>query len=157
MPMFKLRINENNRKIADFLEAAERGVEVLQDGKNILVKFKYGLHISRLEIGSIIREFTDNDWRSLIKEIKNTLTGAKLQMVSDVSIGMRPLRTEDVHIRLDPLERETIEEAAVMEGRSLSDFIRSAALKRASEVFDREKARRMAERKRREESHMYVS
>ena len=53
MPMFKLHINENNRKIADFLEAAERGVEVLQDGKDLLVKFKYGLHISRLEIGSI--------------------------------------------------------------------------------------------------------
>lgn len=66
-------------------------------------------------------------------------------------------RTEDVHIRLDPLERETIEEAAVMEGRSLSDFIRSAALKRASEVFDREKARRMAEQKRREKSQTYVS
>jgi len=62
-----------------------------------------------------------------------------------------------VHIRLDPLERETIEEAAVMEGRSLSDFIRSAALKRASEVFDREKARRMAEQKRREKSQTYVS
>jgi len=43
-----------------------------------------------------------------------------------------------------------------MEGRSLSDFIRSAALKRASEVFDREKARRMAEQKRRE-NHRHTS
>ena len=157
MPMFKLRATENNLRIAEFLETAERGVKVERHRDEILVKFKYGFTITLLEVGSIIRGFTRRDWRNLIKEAKETIVGGKVQEFSDASFGVRPTKSERIYIRLDPLEKETIQEAAVLEGKSLSEFIRSAALKAASEAFDKETAMRMMKRKQKENSHAYVS
>ncbi len=154
MASFKLRINEKNLKIAQFMEVAGKAVKVLQENGDILVKFRYGLNISRLEVGSIIKGFTDGDWRAFVEEIKSTLKGAKIREASDMVVRLRSLRTEDIHIRLDPLERETIEEAARLEGKSLSDFIRAAALRRAGETFDEEKAKKMAKQKREESPYI---
>lgn len=156
MPMFKLRVTENNLRIAEFLEAAERAVKIEKREGEILVNFKYGFTVTFLEVGSIIKGFTRRDWRNLINEVKDTVVGAKVQEFSDVSFGLRPIKTERIYIRLDPLEKETIQEAAVLEGKSLSEFIRSAALRLASEAFDKKTAMRMAERKRKEESQSYV-
>lgn len=135
--MFELHMNENNLKIAEFLKASGKCSEVRHENDRIIVKFKFGFTIHRLHIGSIIKGFTDRDWRLLTNEIRRTISGARVCELSDLAIGIHPLKTELIRVRMDPLEKETLQEAAVLAGKSLSEFIRSAALKEASEVFDK--------------------
>jgi len=146
MPHFTLRLNKANLKIAEAIKNAADDVKVdVQDGF-IRVSFKYGLNISRLELGPVGNDLTPNQWNALAKEIRQTLVGAKVREFNSMLIGIHPLRTERIDIRLDPLEKALIKDAARIEQKSITDFIRAAALRVADEVFDRETARRMLEK-----------
>lgn len=74
-----------------------------------------------------------------------------MRVFSNMSFGLRPLKTYDVHVRLDPAERNIIEEAATLDGKNLSEFIRNAALKAASEVFDKNILERQTRRQKQQE------
>jgi hypothetical protein len=81
------------------------------------------------------------------RQIKRTLVGAKVRDFNSALIGIHPLRTERVYIRLDPLEKALIADAAKIEQKTITDFIRAAALRMAEEVFDRETLKKMQKRK----------
>jgi hypothetical protein len=137
MPSFRLRINELNLKIAERLEASEHFVKIKKDGE-IHVEFQYGLTISRIALGDVSKDLTEKDWRNLANEIKNTLVGAKIREYSDQIIGIQPLRTEWIHVRVNPVEKALILDAAKLQKRRVADFARIALLKAADEVFNAE-------------------
>jgi len=138
MPWFRLRANELNLRIAERLEASERFVKVKKENGEIRVEFQYGLTISRITLGSVSRELSEKDWRNLVKEIKSTLVGAKIRECSDQMIGIQALRTQWIHIRVNPVEKALILDAAKAQGRTIADFVRIASLKVADEVFNAE-------------------
>jgi uncharacterized protein (DUF1778 family) len=59
-------------------------------------------------------------------------------------------------VRLDAAERHLLEEAAVLDGKSLSEFIRGTTLKAASEILNR-KTRQGETDLSTDEKHTYVS
>lgn len=140
MPRFTLKLTDRNLKIAEFLEDAERHIKTIRQKDSVTIKFGSGLTIFRLEISCITGGITDAEWKDLAKEIKSTLIGAKIREFSDQVIGIRPLRNRGVYIRLNAIEESLIREAAKLEGRTLSDFIRMAALRASDEVLERTKA-----------------
>ncbi len=142
---FRLKNNEKNATIAEYLQATEN-VLVERNEKEIVVKFDHGFTITRLELGSIIRDLTDSDWRELINEVKGTIKGGKVEVFSHMSFGVRPTRSELLIIRLDPSEKQILQEAATLEGKTLSEFVRNAALRVAGEVFNRKSIERTGER-----------
>jgi len=137
MPSFRLSLNPKHLAIAEYLQSAERGVKFEVKDREIAVEFEYGFAVFRIEVTSLVPDLTDADWGNLISEIKRTVSGAKVREFSNMSFGVRPTRVHDIHVRLDAAERHLIEEAAVLDGKSLSEFIRSTALKAASEVLNR--------------------
>lgn len=146
MTHFTLSLHKKNMKIAKAIQRANiEYVELATQGDKITVSFKEGLQISRLELSSLGIDLSDNDWATLCKEIKKTLRGGKVRDFNSLIIGIRPLKTELLTIRLSPLEKSQMLEAAKIEGESVTSFIRTAALRRVSEVFDRETAQRMVE------------
>jgi hypothetical protein len=147
MPHFILKLNKRNLEIAEAIKKVADGVkvEVLEDG--IRASFDYGLDISRLELGSAGVNLTPSQWNALAREIKRTLVGAKVRDFNSALIGIHPLKTERIYIRLDPLEKALIADAAKIEQKTITDFIRAAALRMAEEVFDRETLKKMQKRK----------
>jgi len=157
VPCFTLRLNKTNLRIAEAIKNAVDGVKVDVREDGILVSFDYGLNISRLELGSVGMDLTPGQWNALAREIKKTLVGAKVREFNSMLIGIHPLKTERIDIRLDPLEKALIVDAARIEQKSITDFIRTAALRLADEVFDRETAKKMQEREGVRDEQAYVS
>jgi len=147
LPSFKLNANKLNEMIAKRLEETERYVDVRLEAGTIHVEFQYGLTISRLTLGEIAKELSDRDWRNLAKEIKSTLVGAKVRELNDQTIGIQPIRTEWIHVRVNPIEKALIADAAKARGKTIADFVRIAALKVAEEVFQEEVRKEEMERK----------
>lgn len=157
MPSFILPLNEINKKIVDFYEGCDRVEAKKRDGR-IFVYFNGGLTILRMEVDAAAGSITDKEWRDLIRDIKKTLKGAKIRGFSDIDIRIYPLRTEYAHLRLDPLEKELILDAAKTEHRSLSDFVRMAALEKADQVLIKKsmiKERVEATKKQAKETEIY--
>jgi len=152
MPSFRLKLNKRNLAIANALKEAKGDYVTIQEkGNEIDISFKEGLIITRFDLGDIGKELTDSGWNALLREIKKTLSGAKVRDFNSELIGIHPLRTEIISMRLTPLERSFIEDAAEIEERSLTDFIRTAALMMANEVLNMEKLRRLEEERKQQE------
>lgn len=156
MPSFRLSLNPKHLAIAEYLKSAERGLKFEVKNREIIVEFEYGFTVFRVEVASLVPDFTDADWSNLISEIKRTVFGAKVREFSSMSLGVRPTRVHDIHVRLDAAERHLLEEAAVLDGKSLSEFIRSTTLKAASEILNR-KTRQGETGLSTDEKHTYVS
>jgi uncharacterized protein (DUF1778 family) len=156
MPSFRLSLNPKHLAIAKYLKSAERELKFEVKNHEIIVEFEYGFTVFKVEVASLIPDFTDADWSNLISEIKRTVTGAKVREFSSMSFGVRPTRVHDIHVRLDATEKHLLEEAAVLDGKSLSEFIRSTALKAASEILNR-KTRQVETDLSTDEKHAYVS
>lgn len=137
-------------QVASYLEQAEDVRTKI--GRTIAIssgKNSYGLKLSKLEMGSVILDLTDNDWRLLGKEIKHTLHGGKVREFTNWVIDIEPLRTKRLFVRLTPFEEEEIKEAAKAEKKTVSDFIRGKLFKGVAETSDRETMlRRILEKKR---------
>lgn len=137
MPSFKLQRNQRNEEIVQCIKRLEDGIVTKQRKNSILVDFKYGLNLSRLEMASVLRDLTESEWFSLQRGIKATLKGAKMRVANDFAMVVRPLLTEEVHVRFSPIELHEIEEAANLTGKTLSDFIRGKALEGAGEEIEK--------------------
>jgi hypothetical protein len=133
MASFVLRMTERNLKIADFI-GTEPHVVTRREDDRIQIEFGGMLSISRIEIDAAIG-LTDKEWRELGREIKKTLKGAKVREFSDLAIGIWPVRKGGIFIRVNDFEKELLERAAKTEHRSISDFIRMAALEKADQVL----------------------
>ena len=163
MPSFKLSLNKKNLEVAEALKKSKDYVNVTVEGDIIKVSFDWGLNISRLSLGTIGKDLTDTDWNRLLKEIKKTLKEAKIRDFNTELISIHPLKTEQLHIRISPQEKNLIKRAAEIEGISITDFVRIATLRMADETIEKKRIRRMkkeAEEEAREEerkARTYVS
>ena len=135
MISFSLPMNAVNLKIARFYEDGEH-VKVAVSGNKIVVNLTHGLTIFRIDVEGIARAFTDKEWRDLAEQIKSTLKGAKIREFTDLAIGIQPLRSKDIHLRINPIEFDLIRNASREDHRSISDFIRMAALEKAEQVLE---------------------
>ena len=155
MPSFKLPLNKKYQRIAEALQNTKGDyVDVSTERDKIVVSFEDGLIITRFDLGEVGRELTDKDWIALYKEVKSSLTGAKVRDFNMELIGIHPLKTRFIGIRLTPIERGLIEEAARIEQMSLTDFVRVAALRVADQVISEEQARKLEERQKGREEKM---
>jgi len=134
MASFTLKATERNLKIADYL-SVEPHLKISREREHIRVEFGGMLSISRLEIDAVAGGIADKEWRELAKEIRQTLAGAKIREFTDIIIGIWPLRKEGVFVRLDSFEKRLIQEAAETEHRTISDFVRMAALEKADQAL----------------------
>ena len=144
MPSFTLKVNKRNLAIAKSLEK-KNGVKVTVENGEIKVTFDAGLLISRIFDLEELR-LTDPQWSRLMKEIKKTLVGAKIRDFDGETIGIHPLMTEQIRIRIDPLSKATIKEAAKIAQMTITDFMRTAALMMADQIISEEQARKLEER-----------
>jgi hypothetical protein len=144
MPSFKLPLNKKYQRITEaLLEAKGDYVTINVENDRIVVSFEDGLVITRFDLGEIGKELTDKDWNALCREVKSSLTGAKVRDFNTELIGIHPLKTKFMGIRLTSIERKLIEEAARIEQTSLTDFVRVAALRVADQVIYEEKMRKL--------------
>lgn len=162
MPFFTLKKNRRNVAIAEAIKSAYDDVKVSVQKDRIYISFKYDVTFSVLDLNTYAIA-TDEHWRSFMKEIKRTLTGAKIREFNKLIIGISPLRTRRLYIRLTPSEKNLMRKAAEISGTTVTDFARTAILNAAGETLNEETARRMerrAEEKTREEerkTRTYVS
>jgi len=154
MPSFKLKLNKRNVAIAKILEKkSDYGVKVTEENGEVKVTFNAGLLISRIfDLGEL--KLTDSQWARLMKEIRKTLVGAKIRDFDGETIGIHPLMTEQVRVRIDPLSKATIEEAARIAQMTVSDFLRMAGLRMAEQIINEEQARKLEERQKRKEEKL---
>lgn len=156
MTSFTLPENELNMRIAKALkEKNEQYVKTrIHEGK-IEVAFAEGLiiHRSDIDISSGV-DLTDKEWNTLAKEIKKTLKEAKT-FHDKKTIEIMPLKTKMVCVRFNPIDIGLIKEAAKLQKRTISEFIRMAAIERMREVFAEEKFKKTVKEEKR--SNTYVS
>lgn len=137
LALFTLERNQRNEQIIQCIRKLEDGVVTKQRRGIILVEFKYGLNLSRLEVASLLRDLTESEWFSLQRRVKATLKGAKIRVANDLAFVIRPLLTEEIHVRFSPNELHEIKEAAKLTDKTLSDFIRGKTLEGASQEFEK--------------------
>jgi len=161
MTSFTLHKDKCNVRIAKAIKEENKDyVQINTENEELHISFQAGLTIIRSAIEDALKkEISDEEWKALAYEIKKTLSGGKIREFNKNIIGISPLKTERIFIRLDPLEKTFITEAAKQEGRTISDFVRLAAIERARDVFAEETVRRMKEEAREEErkTRTYVS
>jgi len=149
---FTLAENKLNTKIAEALKEKNKQYvkTAIREGR-IEVTFAEGLIIHRSDIDILTDiDLTDEEWNTLAKEIKETLKGARM-FHNKKTIEIVPLKTRMICIRFNPIDMEIIKDAAKDEKRTISDFIRVAAIERAQEIFKKETVERMEKRAREEE------
>jgi uncharacterized protein (DUF1778 family) len=152
MIRFEIRATPLNLQIAGYLERAHDVKTKI--GQRIVVSSEgnpYGLKLSKLEMGSAILDLTDNDWRLLGKEVRRTVRGGKVREFTNWIIDIEPLRTQRVYVRLTPFEEEEIREAAKVEKKTISDFIRGKVLQGVAETSNRETILRQVLARKREQ------
>jgi len=157
MQSFTLQHNAKNLRIAEIIRACTPECKIEVTKKAIAVTLKYGLSLSLLDLSMQGVELTDSEWRALFREIKSTLQGGKARMVNPGLISISPLKTELLTIRITPLEKKMIEEAAKLQHKTVARFIREALASAAGEIFDAETARKMAEKTGNAEERGYVA
>ncbi len=131
--------------IAEAIKNAYDDVDVSINKDRIRVSFKHGLNITLCDVGTDVIVY-EEQWRNLMKEIKRTLVGAKIREFNNALIGISPLRERRTSVRLSHEEMRLVRKAAEMCYTSITDFARTAVLKKADEVFNKETLRRMEER-----------
>ena len=148
MTSFTLHKDKCNLRIAGAIKEENKDyVQIHTENEELHISFQAGLTITRSAIEDALkREMPNEEWKALANEIKKTLSGGKIREFNENIIGISPLKTERIFIRLSPLEKTFIAEAAKQEGRTISDFVRIAAIERAREVFAEETIRRMEEK-----------
>jgi hypothetical protein len=151
--LFELENTDVNRLVANFLSKAQDGIRVVVREGKIRIESEFSVEIDKLTLGSVVRELSDKDWVRLYRQISKSVENGRVwpprrNFDKDETwvIRVHRLKTRDIHIRLDHLEYSTLKEAAETAKKTLSDFIRSGALKLADEITDREIIRRQAER-----------
>ncbi|MEM3078660.1 MAG: DUF1778 domain-containing protein, partial [Nitrososphaerales archaeon] len=150
MMRFEISATPLHLKVASYLEQAyDAKIKIERKIIVAINKNLYGLKLSKLEMGSAIPDLTDNDWRFLGSEIRQTLRGGKIRELTNWIIDIEPLRTRRIYVRLTPFEEEEIKEAAKVEKKTISDFIRGKVFQGIVETENNESIlRRALERKR---------
>lgn len=153
MPVFELLKDDINLAVTAFLEKTHDGIKVKVMRDKIKVKSNFAVELDKLELGSAIPALTDGDWAKIYRQIGKTLWGGRLWPPSrnfdrDETWVIRILlkKTKDIHMRFDPLDYESVKEAAKLSKASVSEFVRKAALAAVSMEFDKEASRRQRER-----------
>ena len=137
MPLFKLAMNEKNLKIAQFIEDAERAVKISRSREYVKVEFKWDITVARFMLEGAVDSLTDREWQALIREIKQSLKGAKIRSESDQFFTIQIVRQHCIGARVSAAEKNVICKAAELEHESPSIFIRKAALKKAERILER--------------------
>jgi len=133
MTTFSISKNERHEKFADFLQNLGLVTTVRKTAHRIEVELPAGFHLLRMEVDGAV-PFTDREWRNLVKEIKKSVKGARV-IADNAHLRLEPHRTQVIVLRVTPIERGLIKRAAEIEHRSVSDFVREAALERADSVL----------------------
>lgn len=155
MTSFSLPKNELNMKVARAIKERNREyVEVEVHEGRIEVRFPKGLVIHRSDIDVLSGvDLTDQEWTTLIKEMRKTLNGAKIFYDKKI-VEIAPTKSRAVCVRFDPIDLGLIKEAAKLENMTISEFIRTAVVEKADRTFNEKGKKEMrAER----ESITYVS
>jgi uncharacterized protein (DUF1778 family) len=143
MTAFSISRNERHERFAEFLKALGLASAVRKTADRIEVELPAGFHLLRMEVDRAV-SFTDREWRNLVKEIKKSVRGARV-IADNAHLRLEPHRTHVIVLRVTPIERGLIKRAAEIEHRSISDFVREAALEKADSVLV------VSERQKREE------
>lgn len=144
MPYFTLPVNERNRAIAEALRSLHSHVKTMLHEDRILISFDGGLDVSILDFPSHLIP-DDDAWRAFVGEVRSTLSGAKIRKYTRLNINIAPLKERKLNVRLTEDEEKLIKKAAEICRMSLSDFVRTAMIKVANEVFEEEALRRKEE------------
>lgn len=145
MIRFKLPLNRKNREILDVIKT-RYGCEFKVEDDEISVFSNYGLDISRMDLVLSGIELTEDEWRQLYKQVKRTIRGGRAQLTNPALISISLAKTELLLVRLTPLDKKLIAEAAKLGGESIAAFARNAMLKAAKETFEKETAEKMTEK-----------
>jgi len=152
MPSFILKVSDTNRAVVGYLRR-KGDVTVIPRVDAVRIESDYAITLDRLVLSSKFPSLSENDWARLYREISRTVQKGrvwpprrKFDRAETWIIKVLPLKTRRVQLVFDPIDYNIAKEAAALAKKSLSDFIRSAVMKFADEIFDKETMRRQQER-----------
>lgn len=131
MPSFELRRSEVNAAVVDWLKK-QAEIKVEDHKGSIRIYFSEMLSIPRVEL-----HVSDDAWARLLSELRMTLNGGHLKVYRDEILTIHPVRNRCLQVRLDLLDDDLIRRAAGYARKTLSDFVREAALSEAKRVLEK--------------------
>lgn len=146
VPSFILPRNGKNLKIVETMKSCASDCEVKIAKDAIAVVLKYGLSLSAFDLTLRGIEITESEWRMLFRQIKRTIKDGKVRLLNKSTISISPLKTDLLIVRLSPLEKRMVAEAARLQGKKVASFVRDALMDAVGAVFDQETLKKMAEK-----------
>lgn len=159
MPTFQLENNDINRAVGSFLEKTHDDLNVQVSKDRIVVKAKFAVELSKLELGSAIPTLTDMDWARLYRQISKTVKGGRVwpprrnfDRAETWVIRVKLLRTRRVEVLFDSLDYEMVKEAAKLANKTVTDFIRTAVMLAVDQEYDKETMRKQREKQQQQQA-----